>query len=244
MTMPSLAWGVDYFPFTEGIRYQYQILPVHLGRETRYFSGTAVVNGQLTRGFVRSSRTNFTEFWSETPEGDKVWHGDDDPNRYFDPPIPYIVAPLFVGKSWELTSAMVIVATNDTIRLHWRFEVLGFGQVTVPAGTFEAVTIRQTVEELGGRRNKPETALVGPMGASLGGVPADISYADGVGRIQVVDGSFGDQLLSYGPTAVEPVTWSQIRALYGTGTGRGSQAKSFAPKPGNAAGRAYARAAR
>lgn len=40
LVMTSSASGADHFPFTEGIVYEYQRIPQHLGRYTVYFSGT------------------------------------------------------------------------------------------------------------------------------------------------------------------------------------------------------------
>lgn len=129
----------------------------------------------------------------------------------FSPPILRIDEPLFVGKIWELDSQ-----DSDSLTYHFRFEVTAFGDVVVPAGTFQAFTIRQSVEyPEGGGAEKVRRPLPGILGSTeITQQVLDQSYVDGIGLIQIVLGPRTDGLISRRTVSVEPSTWSRIRMLY------------------------------
>ena len=206
------AVGVDHFPFTEGVVYEYERIPQHLGTFIVYFSGTADIRGTTTH--VRRFDDGLHQFWSETLEGDKYLHGTAfrlEPPLLFSPPILWIDEPLDVGKIWEVDSV-----DSDSLAFHIRFEVTAFGDVMVPAGTFEAFTIRQTVEYPEGGGVDKVRRLIHAIWASSATAQqvSDRIYAEGIGQIVWVYGSRTDRLLSRRTVAVEPSTWSRIRMLY------------------------------
>jgi len=212
LAMASAAGGADHFPFTEGIIYEYERIPQHFGRFTATFSGTVDIEGTTTQ--VLRFDDGQQQFWSETPEGDKLLHGiafRDEMPLLFSPPILWIDEPLHLGKIWEVDSV-----DSDSLAFHIRYEVTAFGDVTVPAGTFQAFTIRETVEfPEGGRVDKVRRLAQEIWGSSnTTQQVSERSYADGIGPILIVFGSRSDRLLSFRTVAVQASTWSRIRMLY------------------------------
>jgi len=208
----SGAAGADHLPFTEGIIYEYERIPQHLGRYIVYFSGTADIQGTTT--YIRRFGDGQQQFWSETLEGDKLLHGIafrlETPLLFF-PPILVIDEPLSVGKIWEVDSQ-----DSDSLAFHIRYEVTAFDDVTVPAGTFPAFTIRETVEfPEGGQADKFRRLIRGIRGPiQTTQQVADDTYANGIGKVLIVFGSRTDRLYSRRTVAVQPSTWTSIRMLY------------------------------
>ena len=212
LMLASSAAGLDHLPFTEGVIHEYERIPQNLGTYTVYFSGTADIEGTSTH--VQRYDDGQQLFWTETAEGDKLLHGTafrDEMPLTFSPPILEIDEPLFVGKIWEVESQ-----DSDSLAFHIRFEVTTFGDVTVPAGTFQAFTIRETVEfPEGAEADKARRLLAAIRGSSeITQQVSNRSYADGIGKILAVFGSRTDRLLSLRTVAAEPTTWTQIRTLY------------------------------
>ncbi len=212
LAFASSAAAVDHLPFTEGIVYEYERIPQNLGTYTVYFSGTADIEGTTTH--VQRFDDGQQLFWSETPEGDKLVHGTafrDGMPLTFSPPILEIDEPLEVGKIWEVDSV-----DSDSLAFHIRYEVMALGGVTVPAGTFEAFTIRETVEyPEGGGVDKIRRLVAAIWGSSeIMQQVSDRSYADGIGKILDVFGSRTDRLRSLRTVAIQPATWTRIRMLY------------------------------
>lgn len=211
LAFASSAAAVDHLPFTEDIVYEFERIPENLGTYTAYFSGTADIEGTTTH--VQRFDDGQQLFWSETPEGDKFVHGTAfrlEPPLLFHPPILWVDEPLFVGKIWEVESQ-----DSDSLAFRIRFEVTAFGDVTVPAGTFQAFTIAETVEypEGWGADNVCRLRAIRRSTDTIQQV-AEESYADGIGRILITFGSRTDRLLSLRTVAVEPSTWTRIRLLY------------------------------
>jgi hypothetical protein len=212
LTFASSTAGVDHLPLGEGVIYEYERIPQHLGRFVVYFSGTVDIDGTTTH--VRRFDDGQQTFWSETPEGDKLLHGtafrDETPLLFF-PPLLCVDEPLFVGKLWEVDSQ-----DSDSLAFHIRFQVTAFGEVTVPAGTFQAFTIRQTVEYPEGEEADKICRLIrGVQGLTDATQQvSERSYADGIGEILIVFGSRTDRLLSFRTVGVEARTWTRVRMLY------------------------------
>jgi hypothetical protein len=212
LTLASSDASADLLPFTEGVIYEYERIPQHLGTYMVYFSGTADIEGTTTH--VRRFDDGQQQFWSETPESDKLLHGTAfrlEPPLLFHPPILWVDEPLFVGKIWEVESQ-----DSDSLAFHIRFEVTAFGDVTVPAGTFQAFTIRETVEYPEGGGADKVRRLVRAIRRSTDTTQqvTEESYADGIGHILITFGSRTDRLFSLRTVAVQPSTWTRIRMLY------------------------------
>lgn len=217
LSMASGAGGTDYFPLAEGVvrEYEYEISQGS-GTYITYFSGTADVGGMTTHvlHYAGGIHTGLLHFWSETPEGDKFFHGSDAGfgGYYFSPPIPMLDEPLYVGKTWVVDSR-----ASDSLAVRVHFEVTAFGEVTVPAGTFQVFTVQDTWEFPEGTRAGNLFASVhmelGLLGASQQTVGKSY-YADGVGQVQEVFGSRTERLRAIRTVEVEQTTWSRIRLLY------------------------------
>jgi len=216
LSVASGAAGTNHFPLTEGVVNGYEFSTGQLaGTYITYFSGTADVGGTTThvRHYAGGVHSGLLHFWSETAEGDKFFHGSDTPfgGYYFFPPILMIDEPLYVGKTWVVDSR-----ASDSLAVRIHFEVTAFGQVTVPAGAFQAFTVEDTwefPEQVQGNKNYP--TLWGIPG--LAGTARQVSrstYADGIGLIQQVFGGRTDRLISRRTVGVESVTWTRIRMLY------------------------------
>lgn len=209
----SAAAEADHLPFTEGIIYEYERLPPNLGMYVAYFSGTAEVGGANVHvQHFEGPPSPLLAFWSVTPDGDKLYHGFHDSSPVlWQPPILMLDEPLYVGKSWEVDSQ-----SSEGIAVHIRFDVTAFGEVAVPAGTYQAFTIRETVEwPEGGGRGLVHSHLRGTSG--LTDITQQVthhSYADGIGLILSQFGSRIDRLFSRRTVAVQPTTWTGIRLLY------------------------------
>lgn len=212
----------DHFPFTEGVIHEFERVPEPLGRFIVYFSGTAEIESTTTH--VRRTDSGQQEFWSETSEGDKYLHGAafglEEP-LLFSPPILAIDEPLSVGKTWEMD-----IRDTDGIEFHIRYEVIAFGDVTVPAGTFHAFTLRRALSFPELKPDQDIRRLVMAIGGTIEGSQqvSHRSYVNGLGQILWTLGSRTDQLLSIRTVGVESTTWTRIRMLFGDVQHRGRHA--------------------
>lgn len=211
-SVTSGADGTDHFPLTEGIIYEYEYsIQQGSGTYITYFAGTANVGGTATHvlHIAGDSPHGRQHFWSETAEGDKLFHGAHTIGLgtplLFSPPIPMIDEPLYVGKTWVVDSR-----DSDSLAVRVHFEVTAFGEVTVPAGTFQTFTVEDTWEFPEGT---PAEKILACIRMELG-VSGTVQYADGVGQVQEVYGSRTERLLSLRTVGVEPATWTRIRMLY------------------------------
>lgn len=213
--------GADYFPLSEGVVYEYEYSIRQpsgwylTGTYVTYFSGTTDVGGTITRvlHYAGDGHDGLLHFWSQTPEGDKYFHGSYIPSGgyYFSPPILMIDEPVFVGKTWVVDSR-----ASDSLAVRIHFEVTAFGEVTVPAGTFQAFTIEDTWEFPEGMRGrKVYTRFWGDQDVAAA-VPymSRRTYADGVGQLFEVFGGRTERLLAVRTIGVQPTTWTGIRLLY------------------------------
>lgn len=215
--------GADYFPLAEGVIYEYEYSIWQpsgwylTGTYVTYFSGTAEVGGDVTHvlHYAGGVDEGLLAFWSETPEGDKLFHGSHlpriGPPILWSPPILTLDEPLYVGKTWVVDSR-----DSDSLAVRIHFEVTAFGEVTVPAGTFQAFTIEDTWEFPEGMRGrKVYTRFWGDQDVAAA-VPymSRRIYADGVGQLFEVFGGRTERLLAVRTIGVQPTTWTGIRLLY------------------------------
>jgi hypothetical protein len=216
LALAPVAHGADHFPLVEGAVYEYEYsIPQESGTYIAYFAGTAEVGGAVTRvrHIVGASPYELQHFWSETAEGDKLFHGAHTLGigslRHFSPPILMIDEPLFVGKTWVVESV-----SSDGFAARVHFEVTAQGAVTVPAGTFQAFTVEDTWEFPENPPAEIAQACIRTTRGAAGTNTGRVSYADGVGEVQEVFGSRTERLLSFSTVAVQASTWSGIRMLY------------------------------
>jgi len=180
-----------------------------------YFAGTADVGGAVTRVWhiVGEGPYERQHFWSETAEGDKLFHGAHTLGigslTHWSPPILMIDEPLFVGKTWVVDSE-----SSDGIAARAHFEVTALGAVTVPAGAFQAFTVEDTWEFPENPSAEKAQACMRMMWGAAGTYTYRRSYADGVGEVQEAFGARTERLLSFRTVAVHASTWSGIRMLY------------------------------
>jgi hypothetical protein len=101
-------------------------------RALRVVSTLVEARSDKVRTFLEDSELFFT------PEG--AWIGERRaPGRedYAEPPLPLTLWPLRVGKKWQATVSFYFELFDLPHEKNW-FRVLGYGPVTVPAGTFLA----------------------------------------------------------------------------------------------------------
>ncbi len=124
--------------------------------------------------------------------------------------IRYLHVPLLIGDTWSTTAATPFGEVTVG------FEVLAAEDITVPAGTFPCVTIRET-ESGPGATKATRNLLFGTRLQGGGSITNLVSLADGVGEVQTVFGvpSRADRLVSIDtPVAVRSTTWTTVRQLY------------------------------
>ena len=128
----------------------------YLGKRRYSVAGTTTFRGQpalrITSTLVEARSDKVKQFLEDgelffTPAG--AWMGERrGPGRfdYAEPPIPLIRWPLAVGSRWEATVSLYFELFNLS-QEPYRFRVVGYGPVTVPAGTFEAYRLEWRTNE-------------------------------------------------------------------------------------------------
>jgi hypothetical protein len=160
-------------------------------------------------------------YWTVGPDGDVLLWGAYRPVEnwgvLYEPPLPMADAPLALGKTWgQSTHVYFLPDTTDGGTIEFGFQVYEAGPLMVPAGTFEAYGVGQTVPTplpigLG------SYALTGELlNGSLGGSLAADWWCDGVGNVQWGTSELF-RLSSYSlTTSARPVTWGELKARYRT----------------------------
>jgi len=209
--VPALAQ--DYFPLDELVVREYQYTLVsESGTSVRLFSGSFPVNGTTATilHHVGGIDDGLQQYWEENSEGDKLFHGFETGTGFqhiWTPPFTVIDMPVSVGKTWDVTSQGS--SDGSTIQLH--FEVVAMENVTVPAGTFAAVTIEMT-QSLPAKGAFGVVVGLDPFGTTPAGEL--YSYADQTGLLRWISANRTDELVDIQAVGVESTTWSAVRALY------------------------------
>lgn len=220
LIQPAAA-DAPYFPLTQSFVWDY-VGPKGASLHTQV-DGTQSVLGEVTtvrRSYAITAEGNdsFENYW--TDDGEDVWLNG--ARSYlggftiaYEPPIRWIDAPLFVGKTWstEVRSYLNDLEGTGTPGEPFTYglEVVASEVITVPAGTFAAYGIaavaptpRSGWDAFGRRTN-----------AGRGEQWVDW-YAVGVGSIRHI-GSYITpfDLVSYGlPVPIEVVSWSNVKAFF------------------------------
>lgn len=212
----STAAAADYFPIVDGVVWAYHSSsPQWDDQYTTHFAGTELVNGVATRVmlFTDGQDDGLQHFWTETPSGDKFLHGWSHPaglRNEFVPPLLEIDAPLALGKTWDVAT---VGSLTGPLTVH--YTVAAVGSVTVPAGTFEALTIEIQLEWPTAMKALGVSAFGTRRPASDAEVYERRMYADGAGLIGWSIGGRVDELLSIDAlVGVEPLTWTAVRQFY------------------------------
>jgi len=168
----------------------------------------------------------FRNFWTVSAEGDLFLHGAENltyPIRFaFDPPIPWLDVPLWVGKTWshqyrvcedfDPNQCGLLQTTNVEIT----FE----GPVTVPAGTFpcfcQSLSADADAVPDEDRRFSVTGRYLGQAGDENGRRAVGDCYSDGVGLIQHPGlDSETYQLALWNPsTPTVEHTWAAVKHHY------------------------------
>jgi hypothetical protein len=207
--------GYDYFPLNEGWTWTYAMLDG--GVVEAAIEGWVKFEGEMTIERlveVTGPQAQIVHnYWTKDSEGNVFLHGAYNEDGFvaaYDPPIPFIDAPLYQGKTWLVSTDL-----NGEPILDYYYVVDYEGETIVTAGTFYGYRVKIDV---------PEKSLVTKNGASydlLGfrrgdaetpDVPFGDTFVDGVG---MVIGAFEGELISWqGPVATENSTWGDLKALY------------------------------
>jgi len=218
VVLPGIALAdPDYYPMDNGRACSYEAIGGDT--ETLTVVGTRDLMG-LTVHVVDYSGGMYDEplenYWTIGPDGDVLLHGffrDEGGGwgRAYDPPIPQVDVPVFVGKTWQCTTQVYWLPEGTPSGVfEIGYEIVAQGPVSVPAGTFLCISVGQL----------PSDAAV-----VLGGVftvdgrvahrdvEPETWFSDGVGLVQY-DTHDLYQLVSYGVTPIEARSWTRIKALY------------------------------
>ncbi|HYM80601.1 MAG TPA: hypothetical protein VEY91_04205 [Candidatus Limnocylindria bacterium] len=224
--VPGAAWCATdtYLPLATGNFWQY--------RTPGGLEDSQLVIGPVTFEGIETIAVEFDpnhgnaglrNYWTEAPDGDLVFWGfyrwfDNFGVRY-DPPIPFLDAPLEVGRTWQATTTpRILPEQQDEPSFTLYFTVDEHGALTVPAGSFDAWAIRY-----GGAPARHPSAIsrveFDVMGRRVSTAAAAGSAPDwwslGIGRVTQVVGSDRYELVSFDfPTPVSAVTWGRIKRLY------------------------------
>jgi len=165
------------------------------------------------------------ELLSEDGAGHVYLHGQDGADGsyvVYDPPVLRMDSDLTPGLGWEATAEVIGYSVSGVElfrgQLHMTFDVIAIGSVDVPAGTFVAAEVLQTIETTisPAGTSAPYCAALGSS-APLGVYTFHEVYGDGVGWIRRTDDTgLVFELMSYGPTPLptRETTWGGVKALF------------------------------
>jgi hypothetical protein len=217
-------------------------LPLHIGLRWDYDNGQgstmrSTVQGPMTilgrettvilHELTGPAAQDLRNFWSVDAESNLYLHGAENLSGGFvavyDPPILWLDAPLFVGKSWTTSTKVYYdfagTYPGDPIQVP-----LAVGEevdLTVPAGTYHCfgtgspVVLEALTASDGGRYDllglRYETEIAGRAEVDYNGW-----YADGVGQVRDVFPSYGifDMTSWNGPVLTLCRSWGGIKSLY------------------------------
>lgn len=224
--LPPLAAAQSYLPLVVGNRWDY--VAANGNHETQRITGTREFFGRTVyvKRYENSTENEGLEnYWIEAPDGSVLLCGfqfPDGSGYAHEPPIPMIQPPLSIGASWTaLIQSFAMPAGTPQDPWTGRFDVLTYGDVTVPMGTFSAwgvwgpnVVVAQG--PLAGRTLAGE--WLGTTAPAPGQLPAGPSpnewWAPGIGEIQYQSDTLY-QLAGYDlPTPAVASSWGRIKSLY------------------------------
>lgn len=95
---------------------------------------------ELTLSEITESEIRFSEINNRSAVYDKEWGLVQDGSRKYSPAIQMVSFPLSIGKKWEHSNTHSHQSCGNTTS-NLKNEVVGWEDVTVPAGTFRALRI-------------------------------------------------------------------------------------------------------
>lgn len=149
-------WTYDYFPFGVGNRWQYRMKRVSAaGTEAKtrreHVDRAVDVGGEPAVAIIATSDgvMDWEEIRASTRDGFVMYttqHGAD--TMTFDPPIR--IGPLLpLGYEWALTSTIKHSDGSPDSPTQMTVQLVGFNDITVPAGTFPHAARLQVVQTMG-----------------------------------------------------------------------------------------------
>ena len=155
VVFPQICSAEDFLPLQVGNRWEYTSTE---GDETKEVTGTTELWGEevFLIEYVESvNNIGLDQYWTTNAEGDAfVWGWWRDDHQYgvlYDPPIPWVDAPLYLGKTWShVFDAYTLPDTAYAGQNEIGLEVYWEGVLTVPAGEFYSYGIGQYLPIGGG----------------------------------------------------------------------------------------------
>jgi hypothetical protein len=206
----------DYFPLTDGATWMYESADgastdlVVVDGMAPVIGGVAVVRHSVYSGADAQEVFNF---WTRDAAGRVLLHGAYNPSgfvAYYDPPIVWLdVPPLNVGDQWcsEFYWHDSVSDPAPAGPYTICYTVTGAETITVPAGTFAAIGVDETLLLRGGYNLLGERATGAARTADW--------YAENVGQIRFSLGWTVYDLLEYNHSVgVDTTTWSEVKALF------------------------------
>ncbi|MFN0149610.1 MAG: hypothetical protein ACKVU1_02735 [bacterium] len=209
------AYSTEYLPLATGNQWSYA--SIEGSSEVQTVVGTAPVWGVST-SVIDHTESTFNEglenYWTTGSDGDVFLWGFnrtlDGFGWLYDPPILYVDAPLFVGKTWssevdvyELPDTTYFATFNLLFTVHE--DVL----LSVPAGAFQSYGIGY---DAGGGASM---SILGTLGRALRGTGPSVWFSDGTGEVQYSSASELFRLVSVNvPNSTSATSWGAIKGLY------------------------------
>jgi len=214
--------GTSYLPLEVGNRWAYTSSEV--GPDIKEIvAGPSAENGEsyVIRYIVSDHSPDLENDWSSNPDGDVLLHGFRRPTSgasyYYDPPLTWVDAPLFPGKTWVNVSNLLLAPGGEPVGMYAvRYTVTESQTVIVDGVPVEAHgVLEEEVDKSGGDVGTRWTSDGLPMGGAKGEVIVPHWWAQGIGEIQYrSQGIF--RLTGYflGSVSNENSTWSDLKKLY------------------------------
>lgn len=225
---------------TNSVAYNYQ--PLGMGSQWTYegpgggihvmtIMGERTVLGVVTR--IRHQAEDgqtYENYWTSDDDDHLYLHGaynyEADLGWAFEPPIKYVDAPLFAGKTW-ITEDIYMYGLDGTPwggePFDYPVRVYSEGLIEVPAGEFYSYGLGYDIgAEVVVSRDGRSYTLLGRALEIVPKIPDDNTtnwFCDGVGEPKF-GYIYGEQhlLLSYDlPVSVVTTTWGRVRALFRNG---------------------------
>ena len=215
--LPHPCSSENYLPLQIGNRWEYTSSE---GDETKEVTGTIELWGEevFVIEYPESVHNlGLDQYWTTNVEGDVFvwgwWREDDQWGSLFEPAIPWVDAPLYLGKTWSHTfDTYVLPDTTYAGQNEIHLRVYWEGVLSVPAGDFYSYGIGQDVPH--GAGFPEDRCISGEVAVDLPREEPTDWYGDGVGEIQYRTSDIY-QLVSFDqPVAIAQTSWGAVKALY------------------------------
>jgi hypothetical protein len=144
----------------------------------------------------------------------------------YDPPYQMLTPPLQAGTIWQFDSELKKIVDGEVVStepVSASFEIRGFSEVTVGAGTFMAMEVVEVgpLPRSGGSASPFAriTPLLDPANASANSSGYTYWYGPDAGWVRIHDNVAGEVYLElrnlWGRVPTTPSSWSRLKAGYG-----------------------------